>query len=337
MDEALTDNPTFTYSILGTADPQEVLRRLDTFCKDHLRSGVDEVFLCELSVGAAFGLHLKDGRRIFLKAHKPDWSSGFLKSVRRVHEHLYDRAFPCPRPLAGPAPFGPGLATVEEFVEEGEHADAHDPGIRRKMAQALARSIELAGEVRDLGALSAGWAWPKEDLWPVPHNALCDFETTADGAGWIDGIGSEAKRIMDGFRGKVVVGHADWSVKHFRFAGGEIRVVYDWDSLRLDKEAIIVGTAAATFPATWHLEVTSRAPSPNEMRSFIGEYAEACRRSFSEEERRAIAAAAVYVMAYSARCEHALDVEGRDLRGSFREALRAHGEAYFRSGPIGKE
>jgi hypothetical protein len=161
MDEALTDNPAFTYSILGTADLQEVFRRLDAFCKAHLGSGVDEVFLCELSVGAAFGLRLKDGRRIFLKAHKPDWSSGFLKAVRRVQEHLYDRGFPCPRPLAGPASFGSGLATVEEFVEEGEHADAHNAAIRRKMAQALARSIELAAEVPDAGALSSGWAWPK--------------------------------------------------------------------------------------------------------------------------------------------------------------------------------
>jgi hypothetical protein len=115
----LTDNPAFTRSILGTAEPAEIARRLDAFCEVHLGPRLDEVFFCELSVGAAFGLRLKDGRRVFLKAHKSDRPPEFLRVVRRVQEHLYGRGFLCPRPLAGPAPFGPGLATVDEFVDEG--------------------------------------------------------------------------------------------------------------------------------------------------------------------------------------------------------------------------
>ncbi len=42
-------------------------------------------------------------------------------------------------------------------------------------------------------------------------------------------------------------------------------------SLRVDKEAVIVGTAAVTFSTTWYLEVP-RAPPPEEMRSFVEEY-----------------------------------------------------------------
>ena len=232
MNQALSDNPAFTRSILATAVPEEISARLDTFSKEHLESGLREVFFCELSVGAAFGLCLQDGRRVLLKAHKLEWSAEFLEAVRRVQGHLFKRGFPCPRPLAGPASFGPGLATAEEFVGEGEPVDAHEPVVRCRMAQALARAIELAAEVKDVGALSSGWAWPKDDLWPVPHNALFNFEATAAGAGWIDEIAAGAKRVMNGFHGRVVVGHADWSVKHFRFAGGEVRVVYDWDSLR---------------------------------------------------------------------------------------------------------
>jgi hypothetical protein len=337
MDQVLRDNPAFTRSILGTADPEEITAWLHVLCEDHLRSRLKEIFFCELSVGAAFGLRLQDGRRIFLKAHKPDRSAQFLEAVRRVQGHLLKRGFPCPRPLAGPASFGLGLATAEEFVDEGEHVDAHEPVIRGRMAQALARTIGLAAEVQDVGALSLGWAWPKADLWPVPHNALFDFEATAEGAEWIDGIAAEAKRVMDGFHGRVVVGHADWSVKHFRFAGGKITVVYDWDSLRLDKEAIIVGTAAATFPATWSLEVASRAPSPEELWSFLEEYEAARGHPLSSEERSATAAAAVYVMAYAARCEHAIDPEAEDLLGGFREVLSLHAEAYFRSRSRGNE
>ena len=336
LDQVLTDNPVFTSSILGTANPEEVATRLDAFCEEHLGSGLKECFFCELSVGAAFGLRLQDGRRVFLKAHKPDRSAEFLEAVGRVQGHLFERGFPCPRPLAGPAYFGPGLATAEEFEDEGEHVDAHEPVIRRRMAQALARAIELAAEVQDVGALSSGWAWPKDDLWPVPHNALFDFDATAAGAGWIDGIATEAKRVMDSFHGRVVVGHADWSVKHFRFSGGEVRIVYDWDSLRLDKEVSIVGTAAATVPATWYLEVASRAPSPDELWSFLEEYEAARGYPLSSEERRATAAVALYVMAYVARCEHAIDPEGEDLSGGFREVLPLHAEEYFRSGSSGR-
>ncbi len=90
---------------------------------------------------------------------------------------------------------------------------------------------------------------------------------------------------MDGYASRVVVGHADWSVKHFRFRGGEIWVVYDWDSLRLDRETMILGTAAATFPGTWNLHVPSRAPSPEEMRAFVEEYEAARDEPFSGQER----------------------------------------------------
>ena len=42
---------------------------------------------------------------------------------------------------------------------------------------------------------------------------------------------------------ELVVGHHDWSGKHFRFADGRVTVVYDWDSLRL-------GTNSPTSSAT---------------------------------------------------------------------------------------
>ena len=44
-------------------------------------------------------------------------------------------------------------------------------------------------------------------------------------------------------------------------------MIYDRDSLKLDRETVIVGTTAATFPATWYQEVPSRVPTPQEMRS----------------------------------------------------------------------
>ncbi len=318
------------HSILGTVDPEQIIGTLDAFCAARLGSKVEEALFCELSVGATFGLRLGNGRRVMLKAHQPDRTAYFLEAVCRVQRHLYERGFPCPEPIAGPLPLGRGFATVEAFVDDGERMDAHETRVRCEMARTLARLIELAAEVSNVRRLAQGWtSWRVDALWPTPHNALFDFEATAQDAGWIDEIAARARETVDNSAGRVVVGHSDWSVKHFRFDDGEVRVIYDWDSLRLDKETVIVGTAAATFAATWYLEVSSRAPSPDEMRCFIHEYEVARGRPFSIRERQAVAGAATYVMAYSARCEHAVDTEGRDTRGSFREALSSYGDDYM--------
>ncbi|MGH3146582.1 MAG: hypothetical protein ACRDTR_12355 [Rubrobacter sp.] len=317
-------------SILGTDEPAGIYRRLEGLCVTGGLSAPERVFFFEISVGAAFGLLLEDGSRVVLKAHPAGRNVDFLEASCRVQRHLFERGFPCPRPILDPAPFGEGYATVEAFEDRGELADAHEPWARHEMAGTLARLIQQASEVPDVDGLRLDWTWPEERLWPSPHNALFDFEATTAGAGWIEGVAASAKRVVDASTGPVVVGHGDWSVKHFRFENGEVSVVYDWDSLRLAREAIIVGSAAATFPATWYLPVASLAPRPEEMRLFLEEYQAARGPSFSSAEREAVVAAALYAMAYISRCEHAIDPEGEDLAGGFREALRGREYEYLR-------
>lgn len=122
-----------------------------------LGSGVDETFFYELSVGAAFGLRLRDGRRVMLKVHPPYRSYRFLEAACRVQRHLFSRGFPCPEPITGPLQFGGGFATVEAFVGDGKPADAHEPEIRRSMAHALALLIGLAADGLDAQALLQAW------------------------------------------------------------------------------------------------------------------------------------------------------------------------------------
>jgi hypothetical protein len=317
-------------SILATADDVRIVRDLDSFCTARLGSGVKDIFFCELSVGAAFGLSLRDDRQVLLKAHPPDRTLRFLEAVYRMQQHLYARGFPCPEPICGPLPFARGLATVEAFVDEGKFADAHEPEIRRQMARALARVIDLSGEVPDVEGLLQAWKLPPDHgLWPVPHNALFDLEATVAGAEWIDEIAGKAKQILDNSPGRMVVGHADWSAKHFRFMDGKVGVIYDWDSLRLDKETNLVGHTATHFPYTEYFDAPSRA-SPQEARYFVEDYESASGAPFSEEERAAVSAAATYGLAYTARCEHAIEAGGEDLHGTFREALARYGEEYLR-------
>jgi Phosphotransferase enzyme family len=326
---ASREGRTLARSILRATNPRQVFEDLDALCAARLGARVAEAFFCELSVGAAFGLRLADGRRVLLKVHPPDRTLRFLETVYRVQRHLFAQGFPCPEPVTGPLPFGRGLATVEAFVDDGNYADAHEPEIRREMARTLAWMIELAGAVPDVRALSQAWKLPPDrGLWPVPHNALFDFEETAAGAVWIDEIAGRAREVLDNSPGRMVVGHSDWSAKHFRFKNGKVYVIHDWDSLRLDKETTLVGHTATHFSYTEYFDVPRRA-SPAEARHFVEEYETARGAPFSDEERLSISAAATYGLAYTARCEHALDPGGKNVSGSFREALSSCGEEYL--------
>jgi hypothetical protein len=143
-------------------------------------------------------------------------------------------------------------------------------------------------------------------LWPKPHNALFDFEATAEGAEWIDEIARTAKPMRDAAIGRLVVGHTDWSIKHVRW-DDDLRAtaVYDWDSLDTQAEPSIVGTSAASFTYTEEVPVSSKWPAPEESLAFIADYESARGEPFTDEERLATHAAAVYLAAYGARCRWA--------------------------------
>ena len=160
--------------------------------------------------------------------------------------------------------------------------------------------------------------WPQE-----AHNPIFDFVATARGAEWIDEIARTARRSFTDSRPQV--GHSDWGAKHVRFVDRRVRVVYDWDSLSAQAEEQLVGTAAATFTANPVLhEGAYVAPTPDEVRAFVEEYSDARRAPLTSAERRSVHASAAYIVAYSARCEHALG-----KRGKFTEALELHREAYL--------
>lgn len=320
--------PKLAHTILGTSSAAEVRHLLNGFCSVQLDSKIEEILLCELSVGAAFGARLADGRRVLVKAHPPARTPGFLRAVHRVQTHLFRSGFPCPRPVATPAPLGLGFATTEDFVDAGDYADAHDPQVRRESAETLAWLVQTARTVTETDGLHEGWNRPSRGkLWPEPHNAFFDFAATVPGSGWIEGIAARTKSILDRFQAGTVVGHADWCSKHLRFEGGKASVVYDWDSLRLDVEPAIAGGAAVTFPANRHLDV-SNLPTPEETWLFVEDYETTRGHSFSPRERPVVTAAAIYTFAYLARCEHAADPESSGS-GDYRSALQEHTRAYF--------
>jgi hypothetical protein len=298
-------------SIFGTADPAEIWGQVLELCPDAV-----SCFAFEASVGAVFGLVLRDRSRIALKVHVDRVGEDYLLAAQRVQRQLFDRGFPCPEPLGVRQ-----RATMEEWRDQGDYRDAHEPGVRRAIAEQLAALLRLTAEFEPIAGLDPFLPRTGDRLWPVPHNVLFDFEATARGAEWIDEIALAAKEPRDAGPGPEVIAHHDWVTKHFRFDESlRPTVIYDWDSVSTDLETSFVGEAAATFTYTDRLPVALW-PTVEEAEAFVRDYSEARGEPFTADERRALNAAAVYSRAYSTRCVNALGDASHMQLVEFAEAL----------------
>jgi hypothetical protein len=300
--EAMWPDAPIERSIFGTDDPEAIWQRARELCPEAV-----ECFAFEVSVGALFGLRLRDESRVALKVHVQR-EAHELEAVQRVQAHLFEGGFPCPRPLGVR-----GKATLEQWHDDGDYLDAHAPPVRRVLAKKLAEVVRLTRELLPVDGLGPYFPPPDAPLWPRPHNVLFDFEATASGAEWIDEIAQAAKPLRDTRVGDLVIGHGDWTVKHFRFRGLRPTVIYDWDSLNTDFESVFVGNTAASFTYTEHLPVDVW-PTTGEARAFLADYESARGRPFTPEERAATQAAAVYSRAYGTRCTHAVGKETSSLQ-----------------------
>lgn len=100
--------------------------------------------------------------------------------------------------------------------------------------------------------------------------------------------------------------------------------VYDWDSLALVAESQALGGAAATWCKTG--EGPDVTPTSEEIDEYIAAYESARGARLTRAQRRATLAAAVWNMAYTARCEHSID-PGEEVWTATRPRLRAEAEA----------
>lgn len=296
--------------VFGTADPVVIVVAVDDWCAARLGSRAAAYEFYATSVCGVHGVRLADGRRAVIKVHRAGADAEHLRAVHEVQRHLAASGFPAPRPLLGPTPLAGGLAVVEELLDGGEWADAHDPRIRRLVAGGLARQIALCRGLTGLPGLKPA-ALVRRQLWAQPHDRRFDFTGTSAGAEWIDRLAAEAHRRLDEeAAGEPAVGHNDWRVEHLRFAGDELAAVWDWDSVSVAPEPVFVGSAAHGFVADWHVEDLQCVPSLEESRALIADYEEARGAPFNRDERRTVAAALVAAVAYSARCEHSDELTG---------------------------
>jgi hypothetical protein len=324
--------PFLLREIFGTIDPQTVAQQLYAFCEAEFGYPPTEALFFAASVGVVFGLRLHDGQRVVIKVHAPDRSLAFLTEVGNVQRYLAEQGYPCPRPLRAPRPFANGIATVEELIDEGDERDAHNPAIRRAIAEALAQLYRLTRQPERITGLHPSifdQRLPFDVLWPKPHSALFDFEATAAGAEWIDELARAARQAIKAEEAELVLGHTDFTVKQMRFVGNQLRVIYDWDSLRLEQEPVLVGGTAISFTYT-ELAGIRKSPTREEALAFVREYEAARGQPFTASERHMVTAGATAALAYTARCEHALFPQEQSYPiGSCRAILAQYSNSFL--------
>jgi hypothetical protein len=246
-----------------------------------------------------------------LKARTPD---ARIAAGIAVQRHLHGVGFPCPEPLAGPAPLGGLSATAEAFVPGGELL-APGPDLPEHFATLLAELVRLAPPPETLPAFDPPpWAaWRGAALWPPPDDRDADLNAHREPV-WIDDLARHARHVLDAVDLPAVVGHVDWESQNLRWVGRQPHVVHDWDSVACLPEAVVAGSASVVFPN----DGTRGTATLEEGDAFLTAYAQARGQPWSGEERSVAWAAGLWTLAFNAKKE-SLDGDGPLQRRLFAE------------------
>jgi hypothetical protein len=239
---------------------------------------------------------------------------------------MFRAGFPCPEPLTSATAFGDDIASAESYVPGGTVLPrANHPATA--FAEAFARLIRFAPRPAEVSSLDpapswAAWNHAGEGLWPCPEDPDLRPNEVA-GPGWLDDAGRRARdRLLRASDSDGVIGHCDWLAGNLRWSGDELLVVHDWDSMIVDSEAVLVGFAAALYPAA----TAGQPATVDDTERFLVAYCDERGREFSADELERSWAAGVWTRACDAKCQHAAAQPITSLSQSgARERLRRAG------------
>lgn len=278
---------------------------LDEWCRRWLGSPPTRVLFRSGNLSTVTGLRLADGRRVVIKARQP---AARLDGCRAVQHHLARQGFPCPLPLAGPAPLGALAATAEEYLPGGR--GLRRPGnAPRRFARALAWLVDAAPPITSVPSLGPSPAWLRWDHlepgpWPTPESTPVDLNAHR-GPDWLDEAAHRARARLAAGSDPPVIGHGDFESQNLRWRGGRLHAVHDWDSAVGLPETVLAGAAAAMFPATGS---AAAAADIEATAAFLHAYVDRRQRCWSPTQWQTCWAAGLWVLAYNTKIELA---EGR--------------------------
>jgi hypothetical protein len=271
---------------------------LASWCEQWLGARPVDVIFKSGHLSTVLGLRLADAREVVVKV-RPD--SPRISGCVEVQRRLWESGFPCPRPLAGPAPLVAGIATAEEYVRGGTQLErGGDSPIRfaTLLWQLMDRCALLHVEHRlDPPPPWVSWDHTGPGVWAAASDSDADLNADPEPR-WLNEIGARTREILLAFRAPLVVGHVDWESQNIRWQDGQPLAVHDWDSAATRPEVTIVGAAAAVFARTGE---PGGAATVEESELFFDAYQRERRGSFTKGELGAAWAAGLWVLAFDTK------------------------------------
>src|SRR5439155_5413725 len=136
-----------------------------------------------------------------------------LAGCLAVQRHLWSAGFPCPEPLAGPAPLGDLVATAERYVGGGTPL-GRDADAPRRYAEPLARQVALATAIaKNVPTLDPTpyWArWDHERTATGPPDPNVDLNVEAGPAELDDEVERARRRLTRPHELPIVMAHCIW-------------------------------------------------------------------------------------------------------------------------------
>lgn len=318
-------------AVFGTASPEGIAELVAEFCRNQLGATPTGAHFYSASAGCVLGLHLDSGVDVVVKAYQQRWSEPYLRATQRVQEAAARGGIICALPLAAPArlPGRASLAVAETWVPDPGMRPLGTEGERRASASGLARQIASCDSLRSLSALADHpLRQLPERLYGEPHSPLFDFTLDTAAVEWVDDLARASRHLRDGPGEQLVVAHLDWAARNVRVEGDGIAAVYDWDSVALATESTALGQAAITWSVTSE-PGGANFPTLEDVVAYLSAYEDAAGRMLSNDQWRRAGAAAVYLLAYTARCELSAEAAGfaRPHQHGARDRLVADGAA----------
>ncbi len=276
---------------------------LGEWCERWLGSAISEVLFETGTLSAVTGVRLADSREVVVKVRRcaPRLNAAYL-----VQRHVWQCGYPAPEPLVPPVPLGAAhCASAEQLAGDGDIGGGGRADAERS-AEALAWLLRITPAIADVGDLSPAPPWVAWDhagpgLWPTPDGRPEGLSTVA-GPSWLDEAGLRARERLGRYRAPRVIGHGDWHADNVRWSGTELLVVHDWDSVVYQPEAVIVGLAAAIFPAP---DACWQPATIAESEEFLDAYLRAGSGPWTQDDIQAFWAATVWTRAVDAKEESA--------------------------------
>jgi hypothetical protein len=273
-------------------------KSLARWCEQRLGATHVEVLFTSGHLAVVVGVRLADDREVVVKIRP---AASRVGGCVEVQQHLWACGFPCPKPLAGPAPIGAHeMATAEEYVPGGIQLP-RDRRAPEQFAGLLWQLIDLCEPLHMEDRLNPppswmAWDHAEDGVWPRLDEGHDNLNADAEPR-WLDDVAERARSILLRFQAPAVVGHADWESQNIRWRDGRPLVVHDWDSAASRPEATLAGAASAVFTRSGEPGEATIA----ETELFLDAYQAARGTEFTIPELGAAWAAGLWVRAVDAK------------------------------------